>query len=75
MLVGSPGSPKTKYLSSKMSIDLPWCGVDLVKRMRMIRDMENSWIMFDHVKRLKDKTTLTCHVYDSKYCKVLRIAC
>ena len=26
--------------------------------------MENSWIMFDHVKRLKDWTTLACHVYD-----------
>ena len=37
--------------------------------------MENSWIMFDHVKRLKDWTTLACHVYDSKYCKVLTIAC
>ena len=36
--------------------------------------MENSWIMFDHVKRLKDWTILVCHVYDSKYCKVLSIA-
>jgi hypothetical protein len=37
--------------------------------------MENSWIMFDHVKCLKDWTTLACHVYNSKYCKVLTIAC
>ena len=37
--------------------------------------MENSWIMFDHVKRLKDWTTLVCHVYDSKHCKVLNIVC
>ena len=37
--------------------------------------MENSWIMFDHVKRLKYWTTMTCHVYDNRYCKVLTIAC
>ncbi len=58
-----------------MSVDLPGSGVDLVKRMHEGGDMENSWIMFDHVKRLKDWTTLACHVYDSKYCKVLTIAC
>ena len=37
--------------------------------------MENSWIMFDHVKHLKDWTTMACHVYDSRYCKVLTIVC
>ena len=37
--------------------------------------MENLWIMFNHVKRLKHWTTSACHVYDSKYCKVLIIAC
>ena len=31
--------------------------------------------MFDHVKRLQDWTTMTCHVYDCKHCKVLTIAC
>ena len=31
--------------------------------------------MFDHVKRVKDWTSMTCHVYDSRYCKVLTIAC
>ena len=31
--------------------------------------------MFDHIKRLNDWTTLACHVYNSKYCKVLTIAC
>jgi hypothetical protein len=37
--------------------------------------MENLWIMFDHVKRLRDWTTMACHVYDNRYCKVLTIAC
>jgi hypothetical protein len=75
MLVGFPDSPKTKFLSFKISVDLPGSGVDLVKRMQEGGDMENSWIMFDHIKCLKDWTTLACHVYDSKYYKVLTIAC
>ena len=37
--------------------------------------MEISCIMFDHVKNLKDRTTTVCCVYDSRYCKVLIIAC
>lgn len=37
--------------------------------------MYNLWLMFDHIKRVKDWTTMACHVYDSKYCKVLTIAC
>ena len=37
--------------------------------------MENSWIIIDHVKRLKDWTTLVCHEYNSTYCKVLSIEC
>ena len=49
--------------------------VDLVKCMHVGSDMENAWIIFDHVKCLKDWTTLACHVYDSKYCEVLTIAC
>ena len=32
-------------------------------------------ITFDHVKHLNDWTTFACHMYDSKYCKVLTIAC
>ena len=37
--------------------------------------MKHSWIVFDHIKHLKDWTILACHVYDNKYCKVLPIAC
>ena len=48
--------------------------MDLVMCMHVGGDMENSRIMFDHVKRLKDWTTLTYHVYDSKYYKMLTIA-
>jgi hypothetical protein len=70
-----PGQSKDKVFVFKMSVDLAGSGVDLVKRMQCGGDMENSWIMFDHVKRLQDWTTMACHVYDSKHCKVLTIAC
>ena len=40
----------------KMSVDLPGSDVELVKMMQVGGDMVNSWIMFDHVKRVKDWT-------------------
>ena len=49
-----PGQSKDKVFVFKMSVDLPGSGVDIVKRMHVGGDMENSWIMFYHVKRLKD---------------------
>ena len=70
-----PGQSKDKVFVFKMSVDLPGSGVDLVKRMQVERNMENSRIMFDHVKRMREWTILACHVYDSKYRKVLTIAC
>jgi hypothetical protein len=54
--------------------DGPRSGVDLVKRMQPGRDLENSWLMFDHVKRVKEWTTMACHVYNVVYCKVMTIA-
>lgn len=69
------GQSKGKVFVFKMSVDLQESGVDLVKRMHVGENMENSWIIFEHVKCLKDCTTLTCHVYHSKHCKVLTIMC
>ncbi len=37
-------------------------------------DFQTAWTMFDHVKRVEGSTTLTCHVYDSFYYKVMMIA-
>jgi hypothetical protein len=70
-----PGQSKDKMFVFKMSIDLPGSGVELVNRMQVGWDMKNSCIMFDHVKRLMDWTTMTYQLYDSRYCKVLTIAC
>ena len=46
-----------------------------MKHMRFGGDMEDLWIMFDYVKRLKDWTTMTCHAYASEYCEVFTTMC
>jgi hypothetical protein len=69
------GQSKDKVFIFKMFVDLLGSDVELVKRMQVSGDMDNSLIMFDHVKRLKDWTIMTCHVYDSRYYKVLTIEC
>lgn len=45
--------------------------VNLVKCVQVRGNIEKSCKMFDHVKWLKNWTTLACHVYNSKYYKVL----
>ena len=62
-----PGQSKNKVLISKMSVDILGSGVNIVKRMQVGGDMENSWIMFDHVKRLKGWTTLAYHTSTIRY--------
>jgi hypothetical protein len=51
----------------------PKSGVHLINQMQPRRDLEHVWIMFDHVKRVKNWTTMACHVYDSAYCRVMTI--
>lgn len=68
------GEDTDKVFLFKMSEVGPGSGVDLVKRMQVGGDLENAWIMFDHVKRVKAWTTMACHVYDSTYCRVMTIA-
>ena len=48
-------------------------GMDLVKRMQPGGDLENTWLKFDHVKHVKEWTTMVCHVYNAAYCKVMTI--
>ena len=69
-----PGQSKGKVFVFKMSVDRAGSGVDLVKHMQPGNDLQDCWLMFDHVKRVKDWTTMACHVYDSKYCRVMTIA-
>ena len=69
-----PGQGVGKVFVFKMSDVGPGSGLDLVKRMQPGGDLQDSWIMFDHVKRVKPWTTMACHVYDPIYCKVMTIA-
>jgi hypothetical protein len=36
-------------------------------------NLQNVWIMFDHVKRVANWTIMACHVYNPTYCKVMTI--
>ena len=66
---------ESKVFVFKMSELGPGSRVDLVKRMQPSNDLGNPWIMFDHVKRVAEWTTMGCHVYDATYCRVMTIAC
>jgi hypothetical protein len=57
-----------------MSINGMGSGASLVTQMQPIRDLQNIWIMFDHVKRVASWTIMAYHVYDLVYCKVMTIA-
>jgi len=48
-------------------------GTSLVTQMQLARDLQNVWIMFDHVKHVASWTIMVCHVYDPAYCKVMTI--
>jgi hypothetical protein len=56
-----------------MSVDGAGRGVGLIGRMQPGGNLENSWIMFDHVKCITNWTMMACHVYDLTYCKVMTI--
>ena len=71
----SQGTDTNKVFVFKMSEVEPSSGVDLVKCMQVGGDLEDAWIMFDHVKRVRGWTMMACHVYDSSYCRVMTIAC
>lgn len=68
------GAETDKVFVFKMSEVGPGSGVDLVKRMQAGGDLENAWLMFDHVKRVQSWTTMACHVYDATFCRVMTIA-
>jgi len=57
-----------------MSINGVGSGMSLVTRMQPSKDLQNAWIMFDHVKCVANWTTMVCHVYGPTYCKVMTIA-
>jgi hypothetical protein len=62
-----------KVFILKMSINGIGSGVSLVMQMQLRGDLQNDWIMFDHVKCVAGWTTMACHVYDHTYCKMMTI--
>jgi hypothetical protein len=68
------GQGKDKMYIFKMLEDGPGSGVDLDKCMQPGGDLENEWLIFDHVKLVQEWTTMVCHMYDAAYCKVMTIA-
>ena len=68
------GADNDKVFGFKMSEVGPAFGVDLVTRMQPGGDLQDSWLMFHHVKRMNNWTTMACHVYDSQYCRVMTVA-
>jgi hypothetical protein len=51
-----------KVFLFKMLFYGPANGVDLVRRMQPSGDLQNCWLMFDHVKRVQEWTTMAYHV-------------
>jgi hypothetical protein len=41
--------------------------------MQLSDDLQNAYMMFDHVKHVQGWTTMAYHVYDLVYCKVMTI--
>jgi hypothetical protein len=44
-----------------------------VTQMQHVGDLQNIWIMFDHMNCVVGWTTMACHVYDRVYYKMLTI--
>jgi hypothetical protein len=56
-----------------MLVDRLGRSVDFIKRIQLEGNLENAWPMFDYVKRIQAWTTMVCHVYYARYCKVITI--
>ena len=68
------GQSKEKVYIIKMLTEGPESGVDLVRRMQLAEDLQNAWLMFNHVKRVKEWTTMACHMYNVEYKRMMTIA-
>ena len=68
------GVDNNKVFVFKMIEVGPASGVDLVTRMQPGGNLQDSWLMFNHVKRMNNWTTMACHIYDSQYYRVMTVA-
>ena len=68
-----PGQGSELAYVFKMSTVGPGSGMDLVRRMQPGGNLALQFVMFDHVKRINEWTTLGVYVYDPIHCKVMTI--
>jgi hypothetical protein len=57
----------------KMFVDGVASVFDLVHWMQSSDDLQNAWMMFDHVKHVQGWMTMACHIYDPIYYKVMMV--
>jgi hypothetical protein len=69
----SQGFDSDKVFLFKMLKVGPGSSVDLVKWMQWGGDLQDAWIMFNHVKPIKHWTTMACHIYSSTSCHIMTI--
>jgi hypothetical protein len=55
-----------------MCVDRVASRFDLVRRMQSDDNLQNAWMMFNHVKCVQG-WTMACHISNSVYCKVMMI--
>jgi len=65
---------RQKVYLFKMFVDGAASKFDLVQQMQPDDDLQNAWMMFDHVKHVQGWATMASHAYDLGYCKVMTIA-
>ncbi len=46
---------------------------DLLRQMQPNDDLQNAWMMFDHIKCVQGWMTMGCHIYNLVYYKVMMI--
>jgi hypothetical protein len=64
---------REKMFLFKMFVHGNGSGCESVKHMQLGANLQTTWIMFDHVKRVEGWMTIACYVYDYFYCKVMTI--
>jgi len=70
-----------KFICSKcplmeLCLDLIWsseCNGVMICRMQWGDDVQNAWMMFNHVKHVQGCITMACHGYNLIYYKVMTI--
>ncbi len=65
---------RQKVYLLKVFIDGTTSKFDLVRQMQLNDDLQNAWMMFNHVTHVQGWMTMACHIYDLIiYCKITMI--